>query len=130
LQAVAAVLHDSGHFAPVLLPEYAPAILPRSRWSFSPVFLPDVLPVWPAGGCLLGLLFLRGFFHGNFSRKKAPEKSALFWAVDFSGAAVFMCPSRLRSVSRTMAAPVYFGTRRAGRKFPAIFPAGYFMRAV
>ena len=72
---------------PVLLLAYAPGdSLPLPLEFFAGLFL-EALPVLPAGGCLSGLLFLHGFFHGNFSRKKRRKISALF-GLSFSGAAV------------------------------------------
>lgn len=124
---------------PVLLLAYAPVdSLPLPLEFFAGLFL-WALPVVPAGGCLAGLLSLHGFFHGKFSRKKRRKISALL-GLSFSGAVVFTdsaswpqvvrllddCRAGLRSA--TASGPNT--ARILPQKFPAIFPARYFMRAV
>ena len=93
----------------------------------------------PAGGCLAGLLSLHGFFHGNFSRKKAPENFGPFLAVVFR-----RCCFHRRgefaaggpALGRLPRRSAFCHGERAEyrphlpRKFPANFAARYFMRAV
>ena len=99
MQAVAAALHDFGHWCRSRRRSMPPAILPRSRWSFCRAFpggfAGGVCWCLSAGGRLPGLLS----FHGIFSRKKRRKIPALF-GLAFSGAA-----DSLRHVERGAGGP-------------------------